>query len=339
MADFPAYGLAISADARFPVAPFFGLLWLDKENSIGFPVDYQLDGKWGAITSQNEPLEGNNQCPQYISACWLSLREETFYFYEAEIQQKNLKKILADFGETDGKLTFVIGLGGMGIFSLWLQSGNKSCIVQSGAGIATYISMRKFMPVRLDLDKKSFCKLILAKTEFSFSDLDYFTMANYTRQYTYRCIISLKKYKEGSWIESEANSIFELDWIEKRSFDGTYDRTHEGGLLQYHQAAIPDIIAIQFHSGKRTYTAYIFIEALEMTELFHKFYGAHPETKSDFIIRIDAEHKKYELAMYRQGLKEPVAIPESAYQLIVFKNKFEDYRSANYNQPQGAWIW
>lgn len=73
--------------------------------------------------------------------------------------------------------------------------------------------------------------------------------------------------------------------------------------------------------------------------IFHHFYGAHPETKTDFIIRIDAENKKYELALYRQGLKEPVVIPESAYQLIVFKNKFEDYRSENYDQPRGAWIW
>ena len=74
-------------------------------------------------------------------------------------------------------------------------------------------------------------------------------------------------------------------------------------------------------------------------DLFRRFYGAHPETKADFIIRIDPENKKYELALYRQGLKEPVVIPESAYQMIVFKNKFEDYRSANYNQPRGAWIW
>lgn len=73
--------------------------------------------------------------------------------------------------------------------------------------------------------------------------------------------------------------------------------------------------------------------------ILEKFYGAHPETKADFIIKIDAENKKYELALYRQGLKEPVVIPESAYQLIVFKNKFEDYRSENYNQPRGAWIW
>ena len=63
------------------------------------------------------------------------------------------------------------------------------------------------------------------------------------------------------------------------------------------------------------------------------------DTKTDFIIRIDSEKRKYELALFRQGLKEPQIIPEDAYQLLVFKNKFEDYRSDNYNQERGAWIW
>ena len=76
-----------------------------------------------------------------------------------------------------------------------------------------------------------------------------------------------------------------------------------------------------------------------LLEAISKIIWSHPETKVDFIIRIDAENKKYELSLYRQGLKEPVIIPEDAYQLIVFKNKFEDYRSENYNQPRGAWIW
>ena len=57
------------------------------------------------------------------------------------------------------------------------------------------------------------------------------------------------------------------------------------------------------------------------------------------LVSVNAENKKYELALYRYGLKEPQVIPEDVYQLLVFKNKFEDYRSDNYNQERGAWIW
>ena len=73
--------------------------------------------------------------------------------------------------------------------------------------------------------------------------------------------------------------------------------------------------------------------------MFDKFYGAHRDTRTDFIIRVDAAARKYELALFRYGLKEPVVIPEEAYQLLVFKNRFEDFRSPNYDQPRGAWIW
>lgn len=102
---------------------------------------------------------------------------------------------------------------------------------------------------------------------------------------------------------------------------------------------IPLRIRLSFIYIKTIYAFYLFFDFDKLSSIFRFFYGAHPETKTDFIIRIDAENKKYELALYRQGLKEPVVIPESAYQLIVFKNKFEDYRSENYNQPRGAWIW
>ena len=90
---------------------------------------------------------------------------------------------------------------------------------------------------------------------------------------------------------------------------------------------------------KKEYNCYIWFEEKLITSIFERFYGAHKDTKTDFIIRIDSEKRKYELALFRQGLKEPQIIPEDAYQLLVFKNKFEDYRSDNYNQERGAWIW
>jgi len=131
----------------------------------------------------------------------------------------------------------------------------------------------------------------------------------------------------------------QCDFVGICRFDGTFDKTHDGRLMQYHTAGKPKKIAVKWHIGKAEFAGYFWMEEEQLTAIFERFYGAHRDTKADFIIRIDAEAKKYELALYRQGLKEPVVIPESAYQLIVFKNKFEDYRSENYNQPRGAWIW
>lgn len=162
---------------------------------------------------------------------------------------------------------------------------------------------------------------------------------NSIKQFMYRHIIYIenKKYRDNL----DENSPVDLNnkYIEEVLFDGTYDKLHDGSLLKYHQAGKPKKLAIKWHIGKSEYSAYFWFEEEPIREVFDKFYGAHPDTKTDFIIRIDAENKKYELALYRYGLKEPQIISQDVYQLLVFKNKFEDYRSDNYNQERGAWIW
>ena len=139
--------------------------------------------------------------------------------------------------------------------------------------------------------------------------------------------------------EGETMPRFEFDYIEEALFDGTHDKLHDGGLMNYHEAGKPKKLAVKWHIKKSEYTAYFWFEDEEIRKVFDRFYGAHPETKTDFMIRIDSEHNKYELSLYRYGLKEPQVISESAFQLLVFKNKFEYYRSENYDQPRGAWIW
>lgn len=160
-------------------------------------------------------------------------------------------------------------------------------------------------------------------------------------QFKYRYIIHLINQHENTLENGENTNelIGKFDYIEETLFDGTHDKLHDGGLLKYHQAGKPKKLAIKWHIGKSEYSAYFWFEDEGIREVFDRFYGAHPDTKTDFIIRIDAERRKYELALYRYGLKAPQVIPEDVYQLLVFKNKFEDYRSDNYNQERGAWIW
>lgn len=148
-------------------------------------------------------------------------------------------------------------------------------------------------------------------------------------QYTYRYIV----------LHEHVQHAFDLKVLNVYNCDGTFDKTNDGKLMRFHTTCIPQKLGMQWKIGRIHYSLYCWMAEDDNSEIFSRFYGAHPDTKSDFIIRIDPENRKYELALYRQGLKEPVIIPQSAYQLIVFKNKFEDYRSENYDQPRGAWIW
>lgn len=165
---------------------------------------------------------------------------------------------------------------------------------------------------------------------------------NYMKQFHYRYLVLFEKWYKGDKKWGKADNKGEMpmfDNIEEMLYDGTHDKLHDGGLMKYHQAGKPRKLRVQWHIGKTEYSAYLWFDDERIRDVFDMFYGAHPETKTDFLIRIDAEKKKYELALYRYGLKEPQVISEDVYQLLVFKNKFEDHRSENYNQERGAWIW
>lgn len=168
-----------------------------------------------------------------------------------------------------------------------------------------------------------------------------FMKNEYTRimkQFKYRYTVNFEKW-DGDNQYDEIVVLPVFSFIEEELYDGTYDKLHDNGLLKYHEAGTPKKLLVKWVAKRSDYSAYFWFDAEEICSIFDKFYGAHRDTKTDFIIHIDPEKNKYELALYRNGLKEPQVIAERAYQLIVFKNKFEFYRSENYDQPNGAWIW
>ena len=131
----------------------------------------------------------------------------------------------------------------------------------------------------------------------------------------------------------------DLTLLQELLVDGSMRQLTEGSILNYRDRARPSKIELGWTVGNDNYSAFFFIDDAQQLGIFNRVYGVHLDTKSDYIFNIDIDAEEYSLALYRQGLKDPVAIPESAYQLIVFKNKFECYRSENYNQSRGAWIW
>lgn len=164
---------------------------------------------------------------------------------------------------------------------------------------------------------------------------------NYLKQYDYRYVPLFDAWNEAKerWEKEEKTIPVEVDYIQDVLYDGKYDKQNDGKLFSYHSAGRPRKIALKWHVKRTEYSAYFWFYDEGIHRVFERFWGAHPDTKTDFLIRIDHEKNKYELALYRYGLQEPVVISEDAYQMIVFKSKFEYFRSENYDQPRGAWIW
>lgn len=341
-----------SAPSLYPTNIYFGLLWYNDDDALEIPVRYPFKGEWGESLSNMILLREEYPMPFTLSMIYLSFVEQKFYGIEADLPKDRLEKLweLTDNKTKESLFShIVIGMAPYGGIAVWVRGFNKSVLVDWLKGSEIEVAMADFHPVNSDITLQEYCDFYInndsiIKDNLQVNGLPPLNLFDkYMQQFTYRHVLQFEKWNDGEeakwqkYREDELKPRFE--YIEESLFDGTFDKLHDDGLQKYHEAGKPKKLAIKWHIKKSEYTAYFWFEDEKICSIFERFYGAHPDTKTDFIIRIDAEKKKYELALYRQGLKAPQIIPEDAYQLLVFKNKFEDYRSDNYNQERGAWIW
>lgn len=349
------YNIKISGSAPqlYPTNIYFGLLWYSDDEALEIPVRYPFQGEWGEILSNMILLREEYPMPSILSMIYLSFVEQKFYGIEANLPIDRLKKL---WEMTDNKTKeplfshIVVGMAPYGGIAVWLRGFTKSILIDWLKGIEIDVAMADFHPVAPDITLQEYCDYYIGNVPIVKENLErnglppHNLFDKYMQQFTYRYILQFEKWNEEEDVKwekykEEEDNRPEFEYIEESLFDGTFDKLHDDGLLKYHKAGKPKKLAIKWHIEKSEYTAYFWFEDEKICSVFERFYGAHPDTKTDFIIRIDAEKKKYELSLFRQGLKEPQIIPEDAYQLLVFKNKFENYRSDNYNQERGAWIW
>ena len=332
-----------NAPQLYPAETFFAVLGFPNGESLSVPYKYPLKGEWGDILSFEftEPISFS--IPISIDAVYLSIVEGKFYSIQKGISSLDDK----DPKAMDG-YNILVGFAPYGCIVIWLWSSMKSVLLSVLQGEQIDVSIEDFSPNSKEKDISEICKKYIKRyqdVEFNLNKngLPHSNLFNnYMKQFAHRYLVIFEEWNAQNklWVEYEKENIQpKFDTIEEMLFDGTFDKLNDGRLLKYHQAGKPKKLALKWHICKSEYSAYFWFEEESIREVFDKFYGAHPDTKTDFIIRIDAENKKYELALYRYGLKEPQVIPENVYQLLVFKNKFEDYRSDNYNQERGAWIW
>lgn len=280
--------------------------------------------------------------PQFLDMVYLSIIEGKFYSIETNLLEDKIMDLWNSSKRIIKNKYIIVGMAPYGGVAVWGYEEKKSLIICWKQGKDVFVDMKDFTPLTPNISLADYCASYLKHNKQREALPPRNLFDNYMKQFTYRYLAFFEKWKKDDeewekYADNENVPVF--DFIEESLFDGTHDKLHDGGLMKYHQAGKPKKLRVEWHIGKSEYSAYFWFEDERIREVFDKFYGAHPETKTDFIIRIDAEKRKYELALYRYGLKEPQVIPEDVYQLLVFKNKFEDYRSDNYNQERGAWIW
>lgn len=315
------YQTSISHSLVFPIDVSCGELLLPHVGTLEI-IDVVRDVEWGELSAATVVINEKKELPERIRLEWTSTTDNYRFSINHSLDRDKLEKLWRQ-KESDGNNLYqhiMVGLSTHGKAVIWLRGYRKSFIFD------------------MYHDTKH-------PTEQQYNLFD-----KYLQQFCYRYLVMFERWDEDEerWVKPELDEegqpvdgkpLPEFDFIEEALWDGTHDKLHDGGLMSYHQAGKPKKLALEWHIKKSQYSAYLWFEDEAIRSAFEKFYGAHRDTKVDFIIRIDPEKNKYELALYRYGLQEPVVISEDAYQMIVFKSKFEYYRSENYDQPRGAWSW
>lgn len=343
MNEVKQYSWIVSGNApkKYPAETFFGLLFCGngEEDIVEIPPLYPFAGNWGTPLSCHIHNRDTFAMPHRIEIVWLSLLEKKFFSLEKDLSRDLLEQIWTK-GNTYEYI--IVGMAPNGFVSLWFWSTLKSINIAWYKAEPVKIPMEMFLPNHPELTIEQYCEKYLENLGLPITPISIQNFNNLMKEYAYRYIVQFEKLRSKELIcekYASDNIVSEIEYIEESLYNGTHDKLHDGGLQKYHQAGKPKKLAIKWHIGKSEYSAYFWFEEEPIREVFDKFYGTHLDTKTDFIIRMDAENKKYELALYRYGLKEPQIISEDVYQLLVFKNQFEDYRSDNYNQEPGAWMW
>lgn len=351
--DIKQYKILVSGNAPklYPTDTFFGLLYYEEDNALEIPKRYPYKGEWGEILSYHLLNKEEYYMPFKIDMVWLSIVERKFYSLETYMPVLGMEALWEQRNKETGELLYthiVVGMAPYGRVALWFRGFDKSILIGWLKAEEINVDIADFKPTNPNTTVDEICNFYINNDSNIKENLNKNGLPpknlfdKYMQQFIYRYIPIYEKFNaaEKKWQKyKEDETVPKFEYVEEVLFDGTHDKLHDETLLKYHEAGKPQKLSIKWRIKKNEYIAYIWFEDKNICTIFDKFYGAHPDTKTDFFIRIDTENKKYELALYRYGMKGPQVIPEDAYQLLVIKNKFENYRSDNYNQEQGAWIW
>lgn len=351
LTELHSYSFFVSGTAPelYPTTLFFGLFRCLFGEKRGIPKMYPFCGSWGMPVSTVILNDNESSVPVFLDLVYLSLVEKCFYSVEQSLPIEKWGSLLSE-GNIDGNMYeyLVVGMAPYGGVAVWAHGFKKASLVAWLQAEETQVDMKDFMPLNPNVSLDENCDFYINNDPAVKKNLETNGLPprnlyeKYMQQFTYRYQVLFGKWKEEEekWEEyGEDETIPELDSLEEMLFDGTHDKMNDGRLLKFHEAGKPKKLAVKWHIKKKQYAAYFWFHDKEIKGVFGHFYGPHPETKTDFMIRIDADKNKYELVMYRYGLKEPYVLPENSYELIVFRNKFEVFRSDNYCQQTGAWIW
>ncbi len=328
------YTPSISNYAQYPIKVLEGLLHFtdEQENSKLVPLyDNKGQGDWG----DEAPIEEDGTfypMPGVVLLRWWSVPEQKCYDMNLFLHSDELTELWKEHEtgkEAERYKYIVFGLSPYGGVAAWMKARKKSILLTWK--YAAEEELQQYETSMLE-------RLGLLTEPTMLPPKEYFDQN--MQQYTYR-YFALDEYWDGSsWqrYDEDSDVIF-CDHVEELLFDGTRDQLGSEYLFYHHKAGMPKNLAAVWFEDRDEYRAYFWLNREEVLEVFQQIYYNKPDAKADFIIRLDMNAQKYDLALRREDMATPVVIPQESYQVMVLRNGNRCWQSDNYSLAWDAWRW
>lgn len=343
----PQYTISCIAPLAYPIIGLKGSAYCDnRKRDIYFnPIDVLGEEPHTLV------FDGKYNLPEKIELAWLSVIDKNCYAIEADIDKQKAEQLWKDNEESEKDASekfkhIICGILPNKLVGIYLYSKTKSILFQKLKARDFNISNELVSSTFIESE----CGRVLTKNEdarksstIGLPPTDIFD--HWMEQFTYR-FIPLEEYFNGeSWQEYDEDDLFYDDImvneLHVQRFDGTHHQLPDDfSLIKYHEAGMPKRMALHWDEGRCHLSAYWWFDDQVLYPVLHRFFSLDPTGRADLLLRLDSRQGRFEIALKGgEILQNPIGIPHEAYQLIVFKDGHELYKSPNFVQEDGAWFW
>jgi hypothetical protein len=318
-----------NAPLLFPTELVMGNLLFEDLSKIDIPESIPFATAWGKPVSMHLLPEKYYPAPKYILMAWLSIVEGKFYAVADELPKEQIEALLAEKNEETKKPkydTLIVGMAPYGNLAIWMSGNGITTQVAWLKGKEATVEMKDFAP-NSKLTLEEYVKQALADSKeasdnFQKNGLPHSLLfEQYMQKFNYRITPKFE------------NAQFE--GIDIYYYNGELNTLNSGEHTANTMRAKPSKIVLHWSEGKKKYDGYFWTDENKLVETFKSCYGNDTLNEGELVIQVDPSHKKCRFLL--QNNNTSVEIPTEDIQYIIFKNRFEFYRSKNYKKPKEGW--
>ena len=320
-----------NAPLLYPTELFVGDFIFEDGSKLYIPESYPFTSVWGKSVSTHLLDENTHSAPIFIVIIWFSIVENKFYAIAEKLPKEKIETLLEEINEATKEQKYdsiIAGMAPYGGLAIWLSGNGITTEVAWLQGESIDVDMEDFAQ-GCSLSREEYAKKALENCKEAYKNYqnnglpDRMLFERYMQKFNYR--ITPK-------FENE-DAVFE--GIELYYYNGELNTTNSGEHVENVMRAKPYKIVLNWSIGKTQYGGYFWTDEHKIIETFANFFNNDMQKAGNLVIEVGENNKQFKF--FLQDETTVIEIPVEDIQIMVFKNKFEFFRSENYNKPPQGW--